>query len=100
MNAILAQTVYTCTATEYAAPFFKIQTSMALRDDLESKESYYIVEIKSLKRILEESKEEAPLLCIIDEVLRGTNTIERIAASSNILAHLKKAPCASLCGDT
>ena len=90
MNAILAQTVYTCTATEYAAPFFKIQTSMALRDDLESKESYYIVEIKSLKRILEESKEEAPLLCIIDEVLRGTNTIERIAASSNILAHLKK----------
>ena len=90
LNAILAQTVYTCTATEYAAPFFKIQTSMALRDDLESKESYYIVEIKSLKRILEESGDEAPLLCIIDEVLRGTNTIERIAASSNILAHLKK----------
>lgn len=90
LNAILAQTVNTCTATKYAAPFFKIQTSMALRDDLESSESYYIVEIKSLKRILEESRDETPLLCIIDEVLRGTNTIERIAASSNILAHLRK----------
>lgn len=54
----------------------------------ESKESYYIVEIKSLKRILDSAKEETPLLCIVDEVLRGTNTIERIAASSEILASL------------
>ena len=30
------------------------------------------------------------LLCIIDEVLRGTNTIERIGASSQILAHICK----------
>lgn len=90
INTILAQTVHTCTATAYQAPFFRTMTSMALRDDLESKESYYIVEIKSLKRILEASKEETPLLCIIDEVLRGTNTIERIAASSHILAALQK----------
>lgn len=90
INAILAQTAHTCTATGYRAPFFRTMTSMALRDDLESKESYYIVEIKSLKRILEASEEEIPILCIIDEVLRGTNTIERIAASSRILAELVK----------
>ena len=46
--------------------------------------------IKSLKRILNESRKGAPLLCIIDEVLRGTNTIERIAASSRILASLRR----------
>lgn len=63
---------------------------MALRDDLTGGESYFIVEIKSLKRILDESQKEQPLLCIIDEVLRGTNTIERIAASSRILAELSK----------
>lgn len=28
------------------------------------------------------------MLCIVDEVLRGTNTVERIAASSRILASL------------
>ena len=65
-------------------------TSMALRDDLESGESYYIVEIRSLKRILDESKKDGNILCIIDEVLRGTNTIERIGASSRILGMLKK----------
>ncbi|MFR4818493.1 MAG: MutS-related protein [Blautia stercoris] len=88
INAILAQTIHTCMATECKMSYFRVMTSMALRDDLESKESYYIVEIKSLKRILDSAKEETPLLCIVDEVLRGTNTIERIAASSEILVSL------------
>ena len=90
INAILAQTLYTCTAGFYRAPFLKVMTSMALRDDIGGGDSYFIVEIKSLKRILDESKKEEPLLCIIDEVLRGTNTIERIAASSRILSVLHK----------
>lgn len=90
INAILAQTIDTAVATQYKAPFLKTMTSMALNDSLESGESYYIVEIKSLKRILDESKKELPLLCIIDEVLRGTNTIERIAASSQILSQLNR----------
>ena len=35
-----------------------------------------------------------PLLCMIDEVLRGTNTIERIAASTEILRHFSGGNCA------
>lgn len=88
LNSILAQTIFTCTAASYRAPFLKVMTSMALRDDITGGESYFIVEIRSLKRILDESGRKEPLLCIIDEVLRGTNTIERIAASSRILKAL------------
>lgn len=90
LNAILAQSIDTCMASEYQGTMVKTMTSMALRDDLQSGESYYIVEIKSLKRILAESQKGEPLLCVIDEVLRGTNTIERIAASSRILASLRQ----------
>lgn len=90
INSILAQTLYTCTCSFYKAPLLKVMTSMALRDDLAKGESYFIVEIKSLKRILDESRKEEPLLCVIDEVLRGTNTIERIAASSIILSALSE----------
>lgn len=90
INSILAQTIYTCTASFYAAPYFQVMTSMALRDNLESGESYYIVEIRSLKRILDATKSHSKLLCIIDEVLRGTNTIERIGASSRILSYICK----------
>ena len=88
INAVLAQTIYTCMAKEYKTPFYDIYTSMALRDDLENNESYYIVEIKSLKRIIDKVKEGRPVLCFVDEVLRGTNTVERIAASSCILRML------------
>ena len=33
-------------------------------------------------------KQERPVLCFIDEVLRGTNTVERMQASSEILKNL------------
>lgn len=88
LNAILAQTVHTCTADSYQAPFFHVYSSMALRDDMESGESYYIVEIKALKRILDAAGTGKPILCFVDEVLRGTNTVERIAASTQILKSL------------
>lgn len=88
VNAVLAQTIHTCTADSYQAPLFEIYSSMALRDDIESGESYYIVEIKSLKRILDAVAEGRRVLCFVDEVLRGTNTVERIAASTQILRSL------------
>ena len=90
INTILAQTVHTCIAKDYCGSFMKVLTSMALRDNLAGGESYYMVEIRSLKRILEECEKPEPVLCIVDEVLRGTNTIERIAASSQILHSLAK----------
>ena len=88
INGILAQTIHTCLAHTYRTNFFRVYSSMALRDDLDSQESYYIVEIKSLKRILNATNQGGPILCFIDEVLRGTNTVERIAASAQILKSL------------
>lgn len=88
INAILAQTINTVMASSWNASFFIVASSMALRDDIFSKESYYIVEIKSLKRIMDMVNEKVPVLCFVDEVLRGTNTLERIAASAEILSWL------------
>lgn len=86
INAILSQSICTSLAKSYRAPVFRIYSSMALKDNLEGHDSYYIVEIKSLKRILDSiDDKKKPVLCFVDEVLRGTNTVERIAASSQIL---------------
>ncbi|WP_243113329.1 MutS-related protein [Romboutsia sp. Marseille-P6047] len=93
INAILAQSINTCCAKEYNGSYFKVYTSMALKDDVLSKESYYIVEIKSLKRILDSIDDNIPTLCFVDEILRGTNTIERIASSSEVLSSLSENNC-------
>ncbi len=87
--AILAQTIQTVPAKEYCAREYRVYSSMALRDNLSEGESYYIVEIKAIKRILEAAQQsEEPVLCFVDEVLRGTNTVERISAASEIMRYL------------
>lgn len=85
--ALLSQTIHTCPASCYEAPFFRIFSSMSLQDDPMGGDSYYMVEIKSIKRILDQTKQEEgfPVICFVDEVLRGTNTVERIAASTQIM---------------
>ena len=93
INSILAQSIHTCMADSFKASFFKCMTSMALTDNLSGGESYYIVEIKSLKRICDSLNDDVPLLIFVDEVLRGTNTLERIAASSRILSYVGNKNC-------
>jgi DNA mismatch repair ATPase MutS len=89
LNIVLAQSVNTCTADKYTAPQCMPVSSMSLKDNLMSGESYYMAEIKSVKRILDmASASGVHVVCFIDEVLRGTNTIERIAASTEILKKL------------
>lgn len=89
--ALLAQTIGLVPADSYRAARFRLLTSMALTDHIREGESYFIVEIRSLKRIVDQAKEDgAPVLCFVDEVLRGTNTVERIAASSQILSSLNR----------
>lgn len=95
LSAIMAQTLHTCMAHSYRSTMFRIYSSMSLQDDLVSGDSYYMVEVKSIRRILENvkaaEKDKKQVLCFVDEVLRGTNTVERIAASTQILRALSGA---------
>ncbi len=93
VNAIIGQTLHTCCAKEAYMPAFRIMSSMAVRDDILSGESYYMKEVRYLKRIMDALKEERPVFCVIDEILRGTNTAERFAASEAILRYLEKESC-------
>ncbi|PKM95588.1 MAG: hypothetical protein CVU84_01955 [Firmicutes bacterium HGW-Firmicutes-1] len=96
INVILAQSIHTCMAKKMNLPYARIITSMAVRDDLMSGESYYIKEIKYLNRIVQSLSEERLVICAIDEILRGTNTEERIAASSSILKFIDKKNCIAI----
>ncbi len=93
VNAILAQTLGLCFADSFSMPRAQVLTSMAIRDDVQAGESYFIKELKSLRRMVEASSSAQRLsLCFIDEILRGTNTEERIAASSALLMHMADQP--------
>ncbi|MBQ8823063.1 MAG: hypothetical protein IJZ82_10495 [Lachnospiraceae bacterium] len=88
LGALLGQTVYTVCADSFQMPFFRLYSSMSLKDSIEGGDSYYMAEIKAIKRVLDGKKRGEKILCFLDEVLRGTNTVERISASSQILKNM------------
>lgn len=91
-NAILGQALNVCIAKSFAMPRAVVVSSMAVRDSITRGDSYFIAEIKSIKRIMDIAAER-PCLCFVDEILRGTNTIERIAASAAVLMSLNLDNC-------
>lgn len=89
VNAIISQTLNTASANRFVIPYnLMIMSSMSLRDDIETGESYYLREINQLKKMIESINETKPTLILIDEILKGTNSIERVAASYGVLEYL------------
>ncbi|MCM8709773.1 MutS family DNA mismatch repair protein [Clostridium sp. SYSU_GA19001] len=88
VNALFAQTICTCLAKEYKSSCFKILSSISPSDNLLTGKSYYLGEAEAVLRIIKSCEEAIPSLCIIDEIFRGTNPIERISASAEILDFL------------
>ena len=95
ISAILSQTINTAIAEQFTMQPWHVLTSMAVEDDILAGDSYFVAEIKSIKRLLSQVKKGARCYCFIDEILKGTNTIERIAASSSVVTWLADYPSLS-----
>lgn len=89
VNLVLAQSILTTLTKKYEAGIFKMISAMSVVDSINKQESYYMAEIKAIKRIIDLANDSnVNVICFIDEVLKGTNTKERIAASTKLLEYL------------
>jgi hypothetical protein len=88
VNVVLAQTIHTCLAESYVAPVFALRSCIGRSDDLLHGKSYYIVEVESLLDLVRASHGDASHLFLLDEMFRGTNAVERIAAGQAVLREL------------
>lgn len=93
VNAVLAQTIYTSLAKEYQASFFHIMTLIGRMDNVIEGKSYYMDEIIALLRIINALESKIPCLCLLDEIFRGTNSIERISSSAEVLLYFARHNC-------
>lgn len=90
INSLLAQTLNLCFATTYNAPFYKLHSAIRITDDLLEDTSYYLQEVLRVKKLIEASKDRDPCLFVLDEIFKGTNTIERVSGGKAILSYLNK----------
>ena len=88
VNAVLAQTIHTCLGDAYSGPVYTLRSCIGRSDDLLSGKSYYIVEVESLIELVRASQGDASHLFLLDEMFRGTNAVERIAAGQAVLREL------------
>ena len=90
LNALLAQTLDTCTAAVYRAPFFRLRTFINRGDDVLEGKSYYMAEVEAVGHMVEAAARRAdrPHLFVLDEPFKGTNARERLAASLAVLEYL------------
>ncbi|UXU53423.1 MutS-related protein [Staphylococcus arlettae] len=91
LNLILAQTVQTVTANKFKYKPGSVFTSMANQDDVISGESYFMTELKAIRRLFNGQNDNYRYY-FIDEIFKGTNTSERIAASESVLRYLNQQP--------
>ncbi len=90
INAVLAQTIYTCFAAEFTTPVLKLFSSIRITDNVQEGKSYYFEEVNTIGGLIKASEKPFQNLFIIDEVFKGTNTIERVAAAKAVLTFLNK----------
>lgn len=90
INSILAQTIYTCFADEFVSPILKQYSSIRIDDNLFQGKSYYFQEVNIMASLLAEVESPYQNLFVLDEVFKGTNTVERIAAAKAILSYLNR----------
>ena len=93
LNVILSQTIGIVFADNYTAPISKIFTSISRNDDLLSGKSYYLEEAEAVQYIVNNCNNDIPMICIIDEIFKGTNPTERIAAATEICNYLSSSNC-------
>lgn len=90
INAILAQTIGACFAESYEGARFLVMSSIEKRDVLQEGKSFYYAEAERIFRMIENLQDETPVLLLIDELLSGTNSLERESASVAILDYLSQ----------
>jgi DNA mismatch repair ATPase MutS len=88
INAVLAQTIYTTTSKSYTAPRLNVRTMIGRADDLSKGQSYFAAELDMSLALVNAAASQQQHLFAIDEIFRGTNTIERVAAARAVLAAL------------
>jgi hypothetical protein len=85
---VLAQTINTCLCDVYTAPLLVVRSCIGRADEPEHGKSYYLVEVDAVLDLLRASRMRTPHLMLFDELFRGTNTIERVAAGEAVLVSL------------
>lgn len=88
INLVLSMNGTPVCATEMTFSPVSLYTNMRTSDSLYNDESYFFAELKRLRAILDELEKGNAILVILDEILKGTNSVDKLSGSEKLLEKL------------
>ncbi len=88
INMVLAQAGSLVCAKEMTFSFMKMFTSMRISDDLNEGVSTFYAELKRIKSIIDLAINDDRMIFLIDEIFRGTNSVDRLYGAKCVIAKL------------
>lgn len=88
INAVLAYTGAVVCAAEFSLPIYNLISYMRIKDSLNESTSTFKAELDRMKFILETVATHKDSFFLIDEMLRGTNSVDKYLGSRAIIKNL------------
>lgn len=85
VNIILALSGTSVCAREFTCSRINLCTSMRATDSLMEHQSYFYAELNRLKGLMDKVRSGAPVLVLLDEILRGTNSKDKQTGSIGLV---------------
>lgn len=95
-NVVLALNGAPVFAKKFACPLIRLRSGMRTADSLKDHQSYFYAELDRLKSIMDELRSNTPLLILLDEILKGTNSTDKQAGSIALVKQLLPHPCLAI----
>ncbi|MGX5819994.1 MutS-related protein [Chitinophaga lutea] len=93
VNWLLAMTGAPVCAAEFACHPLRIMTSMRIRDSIARHTSYFQAELQRLQHIIKALQTGRRVFIILDEILKGTNSEDKLTGSRELIRHFLQYNC-------
>lgn len=92
VNYVLARNGMPVFAQQLRVSVFSLFSSMRTTDDLAHGISYFNAELLRLKQLIGYCRQQHHSLIILDEILKGTNSLDKLNGSRLFLEHISRLP--------
>ena len=90
VNVVLALAGAPVCAKTFSCTIMGLRSGMRTSDSLQEHQSYFYAELHRLQSIMEDLRSGKPLLILLDEILKGTNSTDKQSGSIAIVEQLVK----------
>lgn len=93
INTVLALAGMPVCAQRMICPLTEVFTGMRNTDSINDNQSYFFAELLRLQKIIGQLRQGKRLLILLDEILKGTNSIDKLSGSEELIKQFVNQHC-------